>query len=61
MILSRFLIDLWDPELRARNRERCINVLQIITLPFLFVGLILSFTIDVITLPWQLRMIYNNE
>lgn len=61
MMLTRNLIDLWDPDMKLRNRDKKISFLQIISFPLLITGMILTFTIDIITLPCQLRIIINGD
>ena len=61
MMFTRNLIDLWDPELKLRNGDKRITCVQITTIPFLCIGIILTFTLDIITLPYQMRIIYNND
>jgi len=61
MLFTRALIDKWDPELKLRNGEQRISILQVVTVPFLIIGVFFTFTIDIITLPWQIRHIYRDE
>lgn len=61
MMLTRNLIDLWDPELKLRNREKRISIKQIIFLPSLFIGILIVFPIDILTLPYQLKHIYRDD
>ena len=61
MLFTRGLIDLWDPELKLRNGEKKITILQVVTLPLVIVGIFFTFSLDIITLPWQLRAIYRDE
>lgn len=61
MVFTRNLLDLWDPELKWRNGDKRITFIQIITIPFLCIGMIFTFTLDILTLPYQIRMIYNND
>ena len=61
MLFSRALIDLWDPDLKLRNNNKRITILQIVTIPLLISGLVFSFTADIISLPWQLKHIYRDD
>lgn len=61
MIFTRALIDKWDPELKLRNGEQLISILQLISVPLLIIGICFTFTLDIITLPWQIKHIYRDE
>jgi len=54
MRLTLNVLNLWDPEALVREDRVTPSALQIITLPLLIVVLCVTFTIDVITLPFQL-------
>ncbi len=60
MILSRNLIDLWDPEWTFRNHRR-ITFIQCLTLPLIPIGFLFTIPFDIITLPYQLRFIYRDD
>ena len=60
MIFTRNLIDLWDPEMKYRDGDQPLSIFQIITIPLLIVGTTITFVLDVITLPYQLRQIYRD-
>lgn len=61
MILTRNLIDLWDPDLKVRNRNKRISFLQIISVPLLVCGFLITLPFDIITLPYQIRIITNGS
>jgi hypothetical protein len=61
MLFTRNLIDLWDPGLLLRNGDKRISFLQVITIPFLATGMIITFIADLITLPYQLKHIYRDD
>ena len=46
-MLSRGLLDLWDPGARFRDGEQRITISQVLSLPVVCVGLIFTFPIDV--------------
>jgi hypothetical protein len=55
MNCSLRLLDLWDRENNVREGDRRPNLIQTITIPFLIIGLTITFIIDLIRLPCQLR------
>lgn len=46
-MLSRGLLDLWDPGARFRDGDRPMTILQGVSLPVVCVGLIVTIPIDV--------------
>jgi len=61
MILTRYILDLWDPSYDVRNGDRRISICQTISLPFLIVGILITYPIDIITFPLQRRYIYRDD
>ena len=60
MIFSRNLIDKWDPDFKFRNDTK-LTCVQIITFPFLCIGLLFTLTVDLISLPVQMKMFYSGD
>jgi len=60
-MFTRALIDVWDPELKLRDGDERISVLQVITILFDILVGIITFMLDIITLPWQIRHIYRDD
>jgi hypothetical protein len=60
MILTRALIDLWDPEFNIRHRSH-ITIIQILQIPIVVIGCIFTLPFDLLTLPWQIRIIHNGS
>jgi hypothetical protein len=59
MFFTINLLNLWDPEMLFREDRIKLSFLQILTIPFLIVGLAITFPIDILTLPIQLTCCFK--
>jgi len=55
MFLTNILLNFWDPEAKLREDNHRITFLQLITLPLLVVGLIISFPIDILVMVCKIK------
>ena len=61
MILTRSLVDAWDPQWNFRNHRR-LTVLQCISIPLVVpIAILFTLPIDILTLPYQIRLMNNNS
>ena len=55
-MLSRALVDIWDPQSRYRDGEANITICQIATFPIISIGLLFTLPIDIFIVVFVLRL-----
>lgn len=55
-MLSRYILNLWDPESRYRDGDARITVGQVITAPAVCIGLLFTLPIDMFIVIFVLRL-----
>jgi len=54
LFLTHYLLNLWDPYENFRNNETSITLNQIISFPIIIILIPITFTVDLILLPFRL-------
>jgi hypothetical protein len=55
-MLSRALLDIWDPQSRYRDGEAGLTICQVASLPIISIGLLFTLPVDVFIVVFVLRI-----